>query len=176
MRIVLTDRVVIIGAFVVAAGLLALGATIVPAGIRAIEAASYERPATISAEVEAFAQSAADQIIEGTTIRFDAESACLDGQVACVRGSDHLVIHLPEDVNAAAPMTLAAVAIHEAAHSAEFEHDLDVSAFGSIDPEVSGREAFADCAAAALTPSPTRYVECPVEWQARALDLLGIER
>lgn len=69
-------------------------------------------------------------------------------------------------------MTLAAVTIHEAAHVAEFEFDLDVSAFGAIDAEVSAREAFADCAAAALTPSPTHYVECPPDWQSHALDVL----
>lgn len=83
---------------------------------------------------------------------------------------------MPEYMEDAVWYQVRSVTFHEAAHVAEQLRGLDVSAFGGIDPEVKPGEAFADCVAAALEGVATTYIQCPIEWQERALNLLGIDR
>lgn len=136
---------------------------------------AYERPVTVSAQTGAHAQMLAEQVAgEKVTIRFDADSVCR-GVYACVFKNDHRVIHLPP-AEPTIPGSFAGMVIHEAVHVYTYEHDLDVSEFGTIDPSVSAEEAVGDCAARVLSRTMTNYIDCPAEWQLRALDVLGIER
>lgn len=182
MRVVLTDRVVIIGAFVVAAGLFALGATIVPAGIRAIEAASYERPATISAEVEKLAYEYAEMVIgHDFEVRFDQGDHCPPDTAGCVRPETPTVIRIVADTVDIDLNYLRwnylAVVIHEATHVSTLTSGVDLQAFATLDPEVEPVESVADCVAQALTGRSTVYLdECPIEYQEIALNAVGIDR
>ena len=141
----------------------------------AVASDTYKRPATVSAQTERHAQVLAEQIAgEPVSIRFDADAVCR-GVRACVFKNDHRVIHLPAQ-ESIVPGSFAGMVLHEAVHTYVFEHDLDVSEFGAIDPSVPAEEAVADCAARILSRTMTNYIDCPAEWQLRALDVLGIER
>lgn len=178
-RIFTPDR--IFKAWMALMGVVALaGLTLLVLGIGhrinyAVASAAYERPATVSAQTEAHAQMLAEQVAgEKVSIRFDADAVCR-GDLACVFKNDSRVIHLPP-AEPTIPGAFAGMVLHEAVHTYVFEHDLDVSEFGAIDPSVPAEEAVADCAARVLSRNMTTYVDCPAEWQCRALDVLGIER
>lgn len=168
-------------AWMILMGIIALaGLTLLALGIGhrvhyAAVSAAYERPATISAQTEAHARMLAEHVAgEKVTIRFDADSVCR-GARACVFANDRRVIHLPAQ-EPTVPGSFAGMVLHEAVHTYVFEHDLDVSEFGAIDPSVPAEEAVVDCAARVLSRTMTNYVQCPLPLQLRALDVLGVER
>lgn len=178
-KIVTLDRLFIAGALVVAAVLFSIGSVIVPAIREALDTRFYERPTSVSAEVERHVERYVGLIVDDAILRFDGDARCAEETVACV------VLVTPNVVHVKASFIdtrwrdsdrdrVMATAIHGAAHVAEHTLELDVSPFAEIDPSVAPSEAFADCVAA-LVGVETGYVRCPIEYQEHALDLLGID-
>ncbi|WP_156459427.1 hypothetical protein [Microbacterium sp. Leaf436] len=148
-------------------------------GFTATEGAIYERPATVSQDVEDRALEHALLLVYEVEIRFDAERVCPSDADACVRDIDPQIIHLDQSLGEIAldqPGLFVTIVIHEAAHVYDLEHDLDLAPFREFDDIIEPREVFADCAAQAivLIADPS-YLECPEEGRLLALDILGIE-
>jgi len=146
--------------------------------IPAIETANYVRPALVSDATIDVAERAAQVLGDDPEIRFVTDLRCGEvDAIGCASSVHPGVLFLDaEYVEDAVWYRVRSVTFHEAAHVAEQVRGLDVSAFGEIDPTVQGNEAFADCVAAALEGAETTYLRCPIEWQERALNLLGIDR
>lgn len=144
----------------------------------AIETATYERPALVSDATIDVAERAAQVFGDDPEVRFVIDLRCgaVDAIGCAPPGHPGVIVLDAEYVEDAVWYRVRSVAFHEAAHVAEQLRGLDVSAFGEIDPDVKANEAFADCVAAALEGAETTYIRCPIAWQERALDLLGIDR
>lgn len=183
VRFVLTDRAVIAGALVAAAGLAAFGGVIVPPLLHAAESAAYERPSTISIEVEKLAYEYAEMVIghDDFEVRFDQGDKCPPDTAGCVRPETPTVIRIVAytvgiDLNYQR-WNFLAVVVHEATHVSTLMSGVDLEAFTTLDPEVEPVESVADCVAQALIGRSTVYLdECPTEYQEIALNAVGIDR
>lgn len=147
--------------------------------VTAAEGAIYERPDSVSYDVEDRAIGYASLLVDEVEVRFDGERVCPADADACVRDIDPTVIHIDQSIGEDAlrhPASFAEIVLHEAAHVYDHAHDLDLSSFRQFSDTVPEHEAFADCAAQALVwVSDGVYLDCPEEGQRLALDLLGIE-
>lgn len=147
--------------------------------VTAVEGGLYERPESVSQDVEDRALGYASLLVDEVEVRFDGQRVCPDEADACVRDIDPTVIHINQSLGEDAlrhPASFAEIVLHEAAHVYDYAHDLDLSAFREFSATVPEHEVFADCAAQALVwVSDGVYLDCPEEGQRLALDILGIE-
>lgn len=185
-RLIAGGAIALVTAFV---GMVVLVSTILIAGWvtdarnradYAESAANYERPATVSADLDAvlarYARSLGGSEI---ILRWDAETECseTDGEhpYGCVRRIDPETIHLNPSVLAEGYEFAVEVVAHEVAHALVWTRGIAI-------PEDSFRlnyalhepaEHFAHCAAISIS---TRDEERCAPWQQEiALDLLGWE-
>jgi len=140
-----------------------------------------DRPSSVTEVDHDRAQSYADEIAPGLTIRWDADAACAgdDLTLACVLPAlNPSVIHLAPRLADDLDYVARAVILHEATHSVVALDGIDIpEEYGQIAPGVPAGEAFADCVAVHFEPESVGIVGylpdgCPEDLRDWALDLI----